>query len=225
MRRRLIVCLVLLFCVATVTVWAARFLDDFTRADNTDLGASWDAGYTGAQSLQIVGNEVRPLLADPDFSHETVNTSFGNDQRASLTIRTFTGAGTDVAAAHVRNAAPATRTAYYCAAKRNGAGGVTSEIVELTAGTDVSLTSETSTTWAAGDQLICEVQGTALRLFRIPSGGSQVLLLSTTDASIASGRVGISMYTANTVADNEIDNFAATDNLSGASMSLTGIGQ
>ncbi len=55
----------------------------------------------------------------------------------------------------------------------------------------------------AGDVLRAEANGTTLRLYR-----NNVLVLATTDATIASGRAGITIY-ATTIADVELDDFSA----------------
>lgn len=55
----------------------------------------------------------------------------------------------------------------------------------------------------AGDVLHAEIDGTTLRLYR-----NNVLVLATTDATIASGRAGITIYAA-TIADVELDDFSA----------------
>ena len=55
----------------------------------------------------------------------------------------------------------------------------------------------------AEDVLRAEINGMTLRLYR-----NNVLVLATTDATIASGRAGITIYAA-TIADVELDDFSA----------------
>ena len=55
----------------------------------------------------------------------------------------------------------------------------------------------------AGDVLRAEAEGTTLRLYR-----NNILVLAATDATIASGRAGITIYAA-TIADVELDDFSA----------------
>ena len=85
----------LLFLTLTIVLYlaglagAASFSDDFTRADNLDLGANWDDGYAGLASCKIASNKVT-AQADGESCVETWNaTSFTNDQWAEITLGNF----------------------------------------------------------------------------------------------------------------------------------------
>jgi hypothetical protein len=201
------IALVLSLTVWPITVKAATFSDTFTRADSGDLGADWDSGYFGSAG-QIVGNLVRATTIDSTF-FETWNGSAADDQFAQITLVTFTGAVEAVAMLLVRATAPATLTGYAAFAYRNHAFGYTTRIFEYTAGSGAELISEASTTWTAGDVLKLTAVGTTITVYR---NGAQ--LLQTTDASIASGRVGLggNVTTGGNLADMEIDNFSGGDN-------------
>ncbi len=176
--------------------------DDFNRTDVSPLDGSWAGGYTGSNNLQIVGNEVRMASTagglDCIASHTTAQ---GNDQWSKATLVTFNDAGAQWIGEIVRLAAPTTFTGYGGGGLRNF-GGNTSWIIEWTTGTPATLVAETATTWAATDKITQAVRGTILNLYR--NGG--VPLLTITDASNASGRIGQHCYSP-ALATAEIDNF------------------
>jgi hypothetical protein len=82
--------------------------------------------------------------------------------------------------------------------------GTTTAIYKLTAGTQSTLVSGTTSVWAQGDTMRCEAQGTALRFYRVRAG-VETLMQSTTDASYASGKVALSSY-ANPLTAGQYDN-------------------
>ena len=83
----------------------------------------------------------------------------------------------------------------------------TSRIARWNAGVGRQLAVENSTAWVAGDVLRAEADGTTLQLYR-----NNGLVLVTTDATIASGRAGITIYAA-TIADVELALARATSKL------------
>ena len=180
--------------------------DNFNRANALDLGASWDAGYTdqwGANTnLQIVGNRVRATTASRDATETYTGVALSNNQWAQVTVATVTGTGAMAPRLLLRFSAPGTKTGYEFALGRGGIG-FTSRIGRWNAGVFTQLAAENSTAWVAGDVLRAEADGTTLRLYR-----NNGLVLVTTDAVIASGRAGITIYAA-TIADVELDDFSA----------------
>lgn len=189
------------------------FSDDFTRADNVDLGANWDAGYSPDGPAQIVGNAVRATTL-ATAATETTNAVTGlADCWAQATLKTFTGAQAAALRVILRTADSPTDTLYMFNALRN-AGGNTSQIDKFVAGANSGLASEAATTWVAGDILRAEVRGDQLTLYR-----NGVLLLTVTDATLTSGRIGISLYedTGGSLANVELDDFSG-----GASCEITG---
>jgi chitodextrinase len=180
--------------------------DNFNRANALDLGISWGAGYTdqgGANTnLQIVGNRVRATTASRDATETYTGVALLNNQWAQVTLATVTGTRAMAPRLLLRVGAPGTKSGYEFALGRGGIG-FTSRIGRWNAGVFTQLAAENSTVWAAGDVLRAEADGTTLRLYR-----NNGLVLVTTDATIASGRAGITIYAA-TIADVELDDFSA----------------
>jgi hypothetical protein len=180
--------------------------DNFNRANALDLGISWDAGYTdqwGANTnLQIVGNRVRATTASRDATETYTGVALSNNQWAQVTLATVTG-GTRAMAPRLllRFSAPGVKSGYEFALGRGV--GFTSRIGRWNAGVFTQLAAENSTVWVAGDVLRAEADGTTLRLYR-----NNGLVLVTTDATVASGRAGITIY-AVTITDVELDDFSA----------------
>lgn len=185
------------------------FSDDFNRADNVDLGASWDAGYTGKNNLQIVSNSVRSTVVGTD-SFESVNAvSVPNDQWAQATIAAITGTAIIADRVLLRAATPATMTWYDIVASRNLAG-VRSFIQETVGGVETSIASENVTTWAAADTLAGEVKANVVALYR---NGSSTPLLSVANNTIASGRIGAGVFVGSggALTDAQLDTFSGGD--------------
>ena len=180
--------------------------DNFNRANTLDLGTSWDAGYTTPvrpnTHLQIVGNRVRATTAMRDATETYTGVALANNQWAQVTLATANGTGAMAPRLLLRFSAPGLKSGYEFALGRGGLG-FTSRIERWNAGVSTPLAVENATAWVAGDVLRAEAQGTTLRLYR-----NNVLVLSTTDATIASGRAGITIYAA-TIADVELDDFSA----------------
>ncbi len=180
--------------------------DNFNRANASDLGVSWDAGYTdqfGANTnLQIVGNRVRATIASLDATETYTGVALANNQWAQLTLAAANGTGKMIPRLLLRFSAPGVKTGYEFALGRGGVG-FTSRIARWNAGVFTQLAAENATTWVAGDVLHAEAEGTTLRLYR-----NNTLLLVVTDTTIASGRAGITIYAA-TIADVEVDDFSA----------------
>ena len=179
--------------------------DNFDRANALDLGISWDAGYTdqfGANTnLQIVGNRVRTTTASRDATETYTGVALSNNQWAQVTLATVTGPRAMAPRLLLRFSAPGVKSGYEFALGR--AVGFTSRIGRWNAGVFTQLAAENSTAWAVGDVLRAEAEGTTLRLYR-----NNGLVLVTTDATVASGRAGITIYAA-TIADVELDDFSA----------------
>lgn len=178
------------------------FRDDFNRANNTDLGASWDAGYT--TRMDLVSNRVRVSTTVSNESDETYTVALPANQWAQVTFPTWAAdANTKYGWIMLRAAAPATVTWYQATIARND-GAFRTQISKKIAGVETSISSENSTTWAATDVLRLRVSETSLRLDR-----NGVSLLTGTDSSIAgSGRAGLGAYLgAGSAGDVEFDDF------------------
>ena len=179
--------------------------DNFDRPNTSDLGTSWDPGYNDQwavnSNLQIVGNRVRAATALWDATETYTAVALANNQWAQLTLTTFNGARIAAPRLLLRFTAPGAKSGYEFALGR--AVGFTSRIGRWNAGAWTQLAAENATTWVAGDVFRAEATGTTLRLYR-----NNVLVLATTDTTVASGRAGITIYAA-TIADIELDDFSA----------------
>lgn len=185
-------------------------LDEFDRADSSELGAFWDAGYTGFNNAQIVGGRARATVLDAN-SYETRNDlTLKGSQFAEAQIATFGGSIEANFGLLIRAAAPATVTWYEVEADRNRGDGITTRLAKRVAGVFTALASETATTWVAGDIIRLEVEEVSgddrLRVYR-----NGVLLLSATDPDIGSGRAGIFLFVGagGSLADCEMERWVA----------------
>ena len=140
-------------------------------------------------------------MASQDATETYTGGALSNNQWAQVTLATATGTTAMAPRLLLRFSAPGAKTGYEFALGRGL--NYTSRIGRGNAGVWRQLAVEKSTVWVAGDVLRAEVNGTILRLYR-----NNVLVLATTDATIASGRAGITIYAA-TITDVELDDFSA----------------
>lgn len=183
--------------------------DDFNRADNADIGTTWDV-QTGSNPFKIVSNAATPnsLAAD---SAETYNgITFANDQFSQVTLTAVTGhVGADDTGIGV-----GVRMAAAAATQYRIIGDDSSSIIaKVVSGAYTKLTSNT-TGFTAGDVLYGEASGTT-----ITGKKNGAANLSTTDAAIGSGRAGIiysSSITAATIDNWSGGDLSAADTLMGA---------
>ena len=182
--------------------------DNFDRANNTDLGSAWEAGYTSEPNAQIVGNAVRGTVLGGNSVESYNAVSLPNDQWAQVTIKTISGTAEKRIAVLLRTSAPATWNGYACVAGKNTGDLITTIIQRIDAGTRTNIVSESATTWAATDTLRCEVVGSNITASR---NGASVLTVN--DTTYTSGRAGIRTYAQSTdaLSDVEIDSFIAGD--------------
>lgn len=180
--------------------------DDFNRADSADLGADWDAGYTGDVACEIVGNRVRSTSITVD-SNETWNKLIiANDQWAEITLATWAGAGSKAPRVLLRFAAPPTKSGYDFVGR---AGTPSCRIRRWDNGVSTTLAENDGATWGAGDILRGEIRGTKFALYR-NNGSTPVLTAFDNAATYPKGRPGVIIF--NSVAgESEIDNFSAGD--------------
>lgn len=192
--------------------------DTFVRADSTDLGSSWDAGYTARNNLQIVSNRVRGT-AIGTYSYETYNAVAAPDNQWGRIIIRQADAATDMAhCVTLRSANAATVTAY-AGCYHTVAGVNRYRIREYATGTATELSESTDTTAAqVADEVHFEANGTALTLYRIRNG-VKTLMASATDATLTSGKVGIMLITGNgtLLGAAELNNFSMGGFSSGTS--------
>lgn len=175
---------------------------DFTGANNpTGMGSSWTAGYNNGaptNNFQILSNRAMSIDTVVD-SIATYNTAPANDQFITIAVPSWTTA-TSYPGVLVRAANSPTLTAYEC---RVVAPGNNARIAEWTAGSWAQLIATTAYTFQAGDSIRCEAEGTALRMYRIRSA-VETLILSTNDATIASGKAGLISFEGSNVLNTQI---------------------
>lgn len=187
------------------SVRVTRVTENFTRANSTDLGSAWDAGYTGATNFQLLSNQIAPGSLNSE-ALETYNAyTLPADQWACKVFKSAPASDGIV----LRFANSPTVTGYYFKARDSNP---TARIDKYTAGAYAQVASSGSATpvWGIGDQLCAEVEGTTLRLFRV-SGGVSTLLISVTDASFATGKAGMQAYAVTAVNEALGDDFTAGD--------------
>ena len=109
----------------------------------------------------------------------------------------------------LRAAASPTNTWYRISARRNAA--ESTKIFKYVAGVSTSLATENAVTWVSGDILYVEVSGTNINVKR-----NGILILTVSDAALASGRIGFMMVEGGTAGSTVADSFAGGD-LIGAS--------
>jgi hypothetical protein len=190
-------------------------IDSFNRADSADLGASWDEGYDTFYGVHTNMTVLSNMLAVDTLNEgalETHNTAVANDQWAQVTFSSMTApdANLKVPGVILRANAPGNFTGYSCRLFHE-TGSPRTEIQRWASMVaETAIASESASSWQTGDKMRCEAQGTTIRLYQI-RGTTETLLLSATDATYASGRVGVINYISPfaTRSDIAIDDFMA----------------
>jgi hypothetical protein len=185
---------------------AILFTDDFNRANNADVGASWDpnAAVGIGDGLKIVSN-LAAFTTNND-TEETVNAiSAPNNQYAEATLGTTTTSGVGAGYGIVCRSAGTAHTGYRLVGNASGY-----ELARFNAGTITSLSSGSGTTFTTGDKIRLEVRTNGANCdWILKKNGTQ--FASGTDTSpIASGKVGIT-YSTNDATATGIDAFEAGD--------------
>lgn len=183
--------------------------DDFTYSNGALTGVDsggWSIGLL-MSDMEVLSNALILGATVTDFDVLYTGTSLTAAQYASCVMTTFTGSGAAPAIytyINLRGSTSAYTTYEYAAAK--GDGSFTSRIRKVVAGTKTLLTSENSTTWANGDKLLGEVDGSGNHVLE----RNDSVLLSTSNNDIASGSAGLYMW-GDTGSSNDItlDTFRA----------------
>lgn len=175
--------------------------DTFNRANSTELGASWQPGYTGNGPLQIVSNQLRPTALNTD-ALETYVITTPNDQFAQFTLAQVSGSGVRAPRTLVRFSDPANINGYECGFLLP----TTFRCGEWNAGVFTQKTSDTFTA-QAGDIVRTEAEGTTIRGY-VVRAGVETLINSFTDATHTAGKTGIIHYqNTGTLGDVQVDDF------------------
>lgn len=190
--------------VAASSYYTLVFTDNFNRADAVTLGASWQSGYSTDTAEAIVSNQLRPISLNTDAT-QTYSTAVANDIAASVTLAQGNGSGVRAPGILTRYSDPATKNGYECRILLPA----TARIGEWNTNVFTQKTSvAVSPAWAAADTLWCETIGTTTSMYR-ERAGVKTLLTSFSDATHASGKIGIIHYQqSGTLGDVQIDNFS-----------------
>jgi hypothetical protein len=106
----------------------------------------------------------------------------------------------------LRMSTPATLNGYMIAVEREDGSYVT-RVYQVTASNfDVTIASDSGETWSPGDTLLANVSGTAIKVYR-----NEVEIISTTDATWSSGRIGLNLFSNNALTDAILDNLRGGD--------------
>lgn len=187
---------------------ATSVTDDFNRANEDPLSASgaWDTYTDISNNLEIVSNVVRCAASNNTDCYQSRDDYTGGTVYAEIDIPTFTSsAGANYAGVLLRFTAPETRQGYQCLSKTGSPNN--SQILRIT-GDTYDLIAFNSTAWSASDNLQCRASGSDITLYQ-----NDVLILSASDSTYTTGRVGIDIWIspASGVNEIEVDNFAGGD--------------
>jgi hypothetical protein len=169
---------------------AARVLiasDDFNRADGA-LGANWADIDPTWGTVSITSNKVGGGSGEGAASRWIGAGSFIDDQYASVVVGGIATTNDWVGAMVRVGAGTNASRSYYLLAFTDTAPQQT-YLVKVVVGTSTTLKTDTSVSWANGDRIEIEVEGTTLRGMKngVALGGGYTV----TDSSISSGLPGI----------------------------------
>ncbi len=184
-------------------------VDDFERADSTELGTSWDPGYSTDDSFQIVSGRVRCRNLSNDCMETYNNVVTPDDQHVAITISIWSVTNT-YPGTFTRAANSPTKTGYSC---RPFSPGTSTVIHKWVAGTLSTLATDATYTWVNGDKLRQETTGSnpsVTKCYAVKPNGAETLVVTASDSSspITSGKVGIIGYTTSALADMQYGDFA-----------------
>lgn len=194
-----------------LTARGQSFSDDFNRADQTGLGASYTTMNT-LTSIDIASNTAsKPGAGGPVFGNYYSAITWPNDQYMQATVNVVT----DRIQAVILRSQPAANTYYACGADFTDFD-LNQRIWKVVAGTPTSIATN-AVALANSDIVFCSCVGTTLTMY---INGVQVA--TGTDSAIASGNGGL-LLRGNAVTPRW-DN-ATGGAVGGHSMMLLGVGQ
>lgn len=196
-------------------------LDAFNRANETPIGGNWSSGtYNGESGCNLAGNALSYVTGSGWTGNYWNAATYGNCE-AHCSINQLNGGANNGFSLHWRLITPAT-------ASHDGynfwANGASSIVIRVDNGVDTQLGASFSVTAAAGDAFGVESNGSTHTIYRKPSGGAWGSLASRTDATYASGYIGLELH------DNEnliVDDFGGGEIVTATSVSrlaLMGVG-
>lgn len=172
--------------------------DNFTRANNADLGTAWDenTGEAGPNGFDISANTAVPSNLGADSSETNNSVTWPDDQYSEVTYNATTtnGVGTGCGPT-CREATGATLTYYRAVGNSDGY-----ELGRRVTGTFTSLSSGAGTVFAAGDKLRLEVRVNGANCDWILKKNGVQFASGTDTSPIASGRAGIAHSSVSTIA-------------------------
>ncbi len=198
--------------------WATSSTDNFNRGSGSDLGAAWDPYNDGASTPCTLDADRVTGTTDSARCVEGYSTYIpGANQYVQFVLKEITWEGTFTdASAYVRLAAPTTLTGYACRLQPSDQANRTRIRRYDGGGSNSSLANDTTTVWADGDVVRCEVNGTTITA---KQNGVTVLTWPG-DGTYASGRGGIGVLSTPSVGNfNWIDDFEVGD-LGGAAVAV-----
>lgn len=176
----------LLLVLAAPAAFGVTVSDDFNRA-NGAIGANYTVSLGSAANITILSNQLEIDNAAEVLAVRTAET-FANDQEVTVTIASTLTSGQNYVEVVVRaSGTDGTFVAYSCYTDGASGAGHT-EIAEYAGGTP-SVLKSVATTFATNDTIGCRVVGTTISMLK---NGSVVD--STTDATLASGKIGVGGY-------------------------------
>lgn len=163
--------------------------DNFTRANNTDLGTAWDenSGGANANGFDILSNTAVASLLPSDSAESNNTVTWPTEQYAkavfSATAADGVGTGSGVICCE-----PSRTAKTYYRAVGNASG---YEFGRFNAGVLTSLSSGTGTTFTAGDSLQLDIKiNGANRDWTLRKNGTS-FATGTDTSPLTSGRVGV----------------------------------
>lgn len=178
-------------------------LDDFTRANATNLGANWSQASTfGVAAIGILNNQATTALVAGNAFWNVPTTGFGVRQGAAMTVANAPVAGQALMLKAVTGTGNANNPQIYLRVRLTAS----SVIVERTTGGNAgpfSALGTFSASFAVGDALtaVADVDG-SVEVWRTSAGVSSYLGRSGTSASTGTGRIGIRLPAGGARLDN-----------------------
>ena len=172
--------------------------DAFVRANNGDLGTSWDecTGDATAGGFDISSNTAIPFSVGSDSSETNNAATWPNDQYSQVTLTNPTADGVGVGSGPMcRAATGATVTRYRLIGNASGY-----DFARFVAGAYTSLSSGSGTTFAATNTLYLEVKTNGANADWICKKNGTSFVSGTDTTPIASGRAGIGHSSSSTTA-------------------------
>ena len=172
--------------------------DTFVRANNADLGTSWDecTGESQVGGFNISSNTAIPAAVSSDSSETNNAATWPNDQYSQVTLTNPIADGVGAGSGPVCRAATGTTvTRYRLIGNASGY-----DFARFVAGAYTSLSSGSGTTFAATNTLYLEVKTNGANADWICKKNGTSFVSGTDTTPIASGRAGIAHSSTSTTA-------------------------